>query len=331
MTSKLSSNSDQTISSLAELIGGTVDGESNLLITTITPSSEPNSCAITYMVGKYVIPSDASKFAAIITNKSGAEKIRLTNKSTPLIIVEDPQRASLKIVNFFYPQLNPREYFINHNSAFITQDAQIGDGCVIHPNVVIYPGVKIGARTILYAGVVLREGTVIGEDCIIHSNSVIGSDGFGYIQDPVEGLKAVPQVGNVIIGNKVHIGANTTIDRGAIGSTRIGDGTKIDNLVQIGHNVQIGKFCILCAQVGISGSCFLGDGVVLAGKVGVADHLTIVSGVRVGGGSNVVTNIFEPGDYAGTPAIKSSTNHRNTVQLSKLNKTISELKKHLAR
>jgi UDP-3-O-[3-hydroxymyristoyl] glucosamine N-acyltransferase len=320
----------QSIKSLAQIIDGAIDGVSDLVISTITPSSEPNSTAITYMVGKYVIPKDTSKFAAVITNKSGADKIRTTDKSTPLIIVDDPQRASLKLVDVFFPKINPKEFFPNHKTAIISQDVQIGDDCIIHPNVVIYPGVKIGARAVIYAGVVIREGTVIGDDCIIHANTVIGADGFGYIQDPIEGLKAVPQVGNVIIGNKVHIGANTTIDRGAMGATRIGDGTKIDNLVQIGHNVQIGKFCVLCAQVGISGSCILGDGVILAGKVGVADHLKIASGVRVGGASNVLTNILEPGDYAGTPAIKSIVNHRNSIELARLQKTISGLKKYLA-
>jgi len=178
----------------------------------------------------------------------------------------------------------------------------------------------VGARSRLYSGVAIREGSRIGTNVIIHNNSVIGSDGFGYLQDPKVGLRKVPQVGTVEVGDYVEIGANTTIDRGAVGSTIIGPHTKIDNQVQIGHNVVLGSHCVVCAKVGIAGSCKVGSGVVFGGGVGVADHVTIVSGVRLSGYSGVYSDILEPGDYMGVPAIKAGTYRRQQAIISRMTK-----------
>jgi UDP-3-O-[3-hydroxymyristoyl] glucosamine N-acyltransferase LpxD len=183
----------------------------------------------------------------------------------------------------------------------IGEDVRIEEGAVLRDRVTLYPHSSVGARTVLHSGVVIREQCRIGADCILHNNTVIGADGFGYVPDRKVGLRKVPQIGNVEIGDRVEIGSNTCIDRGAFGSTLVGAGTKIDNLVQIGHNVVIGSNCIICGQVGIAGSAVIGDRVVLGGSVGVADHVTIVPDVRIGARGAVHTSIEKPGDYAGFP------------------------------
>jgi UDP-3-O-[3-hydroxymyristoyl] glucosamine N-acyltransferase len=152
---------------------------------------------------------------------------------------------------------------------------------------------------------------------------VIGADGFGYIPNPPRGLRKVPQVGSVKIGSDVEIGAHTCIDRGAFGSTTIGHGTKIDNLVQIGHNVSIGSHCLVCGQAAIGGSTKIRDGVVVGGAASIADHLELVSGVRLGGRSGVTTSLLEPGDYMGFPAVKATDWRRQQVLLRRTTRTKS--------
>jgi UDP-3-O-[3-hydroxymyristoyl] glucosamine N-acyltransferase len=190
--------------------------------------------------------------------------------------------------------------------AFTTVGAgcQIGKDTWIGARVSIGHGCQMGEGVIIHDNCVIAPHTEIGNHCRIYSGVVIGSPGFGYDFIKEKGLHApIPQVGRVVLGNYVDVGANTTIDRARIGETRIGDGTKIDNLVQVAHNVKIGRHCILCAYVGISGSVNIGDYVILAGMVGVADHINIASGVQVGGGASVVTHLETPqGKYWGSPA-----------------------------
>lgn len=199
--------------------------------------------------------------------------------------------------------------------------AKIGKGCTIIANVTVYEDVMIGDSVTLHAGVSVREGCQIGDRVTIHNNSVIGADGFGYTPDSKLGLRKVPQVGHVRIESDVEIGANSCIDRGAFGPTIVGRGAKIDNLVQIGHNVTIGNFAIICGQVGIAGSTCIGDGVVLGGGAGVADHLSISKGIRVGGHSGVINSLSEPGDYMGFPAVPANDWRRMQVQQRKLIRT----------
>jgi UDP-3-O-[3-hydroxymyristoyl] glucosamine N-acyltransferase len=250
---------------------------------------------------------------------------------TSLVLVPDPYTAFLDSVQLFYNEephvagVDPRATI--HPSASIHPTATVGPYCyvgrgvhldahtVLGPNVRVFDGAHIGDSTILKSGVVVRERCVVGRHCIIHDNTVIGADGFGYTPDKVLGLRKVPQLGNVLISDQVEVGANSCIDRGALGSTMVGYGTKIDNLVQIGHNTVIGKFCIICGQVGIAGSTVIEDGVVLSGQVGVSDHRRIVAGVRVGGGAPVTEDILEPGDYFGHPLLRVREWHRHQTEL----------------
>lgn len=184
--------------------------------------------------------------------------------------------------------------------AVVGPGATIGAGAVIAPNAVIGPSCQIGRNTYVGPGASI-QAALIGDRVIIHAGVRIGTDGFGFISGRT-GLEKVPQIGRVVIQDNVEIGANTTIDRGALGDTIIGDGTKIDNLVQIGHNVRIGRSCAIAAQVGISGSVVIGDYVMLGGRVGIGDHLTIGSGAQIAAGSGLMNDVPAGERWGGAPA-----------------------------
>jgi UDP-3-O-[3-hydroxymyristoyl] glucosamine N-acyltransferase len=196
-----------------------------------------------------------------------------------------------------------------HETAEIGANCYIGPKAIIGKNVRIYPNVTIldestiGDRSVIWSGTVVRERCHIGTDCIIHPNATIGPDGFGFRPCPERGLAKIPQIGNVVIGNYVEIGANTCIDRGKFSSTTLGDGCKIDNLVQIGHNSKLGKFCIMAGNSGLAGSVTLGDGVIIGGSASIKDHTTIGSGATIGAGSGVTGDVPAGKVMLGYPAI----------------------------
>ena len=178
--------------------------------------------------------------------------------------------------------------------SYVGPKVHIGENTTIYPNVTILDECTIGKNTVIWPGAVVRERCHIGNDCIIHPNATIGADGFGFRPCPQRGLAKIPQIGNVVIGNNVEIGANSSVDRGKFSSTVLGDGCKIDNLVQIGHNSKLGKFCIMAGNSGLAGSVTLGDGVMIGGSASIKDHLTIGNGAIVGAGSGVAADV-EPG------------------------------------
>lgn len=188
-------------------------------------------------------------------------------------------------------------------NVYVGPKATIGKNARIYPNVTILDESTIGDRTVIWSGTVVRERCHIGSDCIIHPNATIGADGFGFRPCPERGLAKVPQIGNVVIGNWVEIGANTCVDRGKFSSTIIGDGCKIDNLVQIGHNSVLGKYCIMAGNSGLAGSVTLGNGVIIGGSASIKDHTTIGDGATVGAGSGVTGDIPPGKVVLGYPAI----------------------------
>ena len=201
-------------------------------------------------------------------------------------------------------------------TAWISASATLGDGVVIGPHVTIGPGVQIGARSEIGAGATITHA-LIGEDVAILPGAQIGQAGFGF-EPTATGLERVPQLGRVVIGNSVEIGANSTIDRGALLDTEIGEGTKIDNLVQIGHNVIIGRSCVIAAQTGISGSCVIEDGVFMGGKVGLADHLTIGAGAMIAAGSGLMRDVPAGEKWGGRPARPVKEWLKETATLTRL-------------
>ncbi|WP_396160435.1 UDP-3-O-(3-hydroxymyristoyl)glucosamine N-acyltransferase [Flavobacterium sp.] len=189
--------------------------------------------------------------------------------------------------------------------AYIGPNVIIGDNVLIYPNVTILDECTIGNQTTIWSGTVIRERCHIGSHCIIHPNATIGADGFGFRPDPERGLVKIPQIGNVIICNGVEIGANSCVDRGKFSSTIVGDGCKIDNLVQIGHNSKLGKFCIMAGNSGLAGSVTLGNGVIIGGSASIKDHTVIGDGAIVGAGSGVTGDIPAGKTMLGYPAVEA--------------------------
>jgi UDP-3-O-[3-hydroxymyristoyl] glucosamine N-acyltransferase len=219
-------------------------------------------------------------------------------------------------------------------SAHIGAHAVIGDGCVLAARTVIGPGcvlgahVSIGADTRLMANVTVCDGSQLGERCIVNPNAVIGSEGFGFAPDPASGWLKVPQVGAVRIGNDVEIGASTSIDRGAIGDTIIEDGVKLDNQIQIAHNVRIGAHTAMAAFVGVSGSTTIGSHCMIAGQVGIAGHLSICDHVVVTGKSMVSASIRKPGVYSGALHVEETRKfRRNAARFAQLDEMAKELRR----
>ena len=200
----------------------------------------------------------------------------------------------------------------------------IGDNATIYPNVTILDECTIGKNTVIWSGTVIRERCHIGNDCIIHPNATIGADGFGFRPDPQRGLVKIPQIGNVIIGNNVEIGANSCIDRGKFSSTILGDGCKIDNLVQIGHNSKLGMFCIMAGSSGLAGSVTLGNGVIIGGSASIKDHTTIGDGAIVGAGSGVTCDVPAGKTVLGYPAVEARDALKQWAILTRL---VNESKK----
>lgn len=190
---------------------------------------------------------------------------------------------------------------------YVGPNVVIGENITIYPNVTILDEVTIGKNTVIWSGTVIRERCHIGSSCILHPNCTIGSDGFGFTPCSVKGLVKIPQIGNVIIGNGVEIGANSCVDRGKFSSTVVGDGCKIDNLVQIGHNSKLGKFCIMAGNSGLAGSVTLGNGVIIGGSASIKDHLTIGDGAIIGAGSGVAADIPAGKVMLGYPAVEART------------------------
>ena len=215
--------------------------------------------------------------------------------------------------------------------AYIGEKVSIGNNSKIFPGAYIAENVFIGNNTTIHAGVKIYEDCVIGNDVIIHAGTVIGSDGFGFAPQPDGSYQKVPQIGNVIIEDQVEIGANTTIDRATMGSTIIKKGVKLDNLIQIAHNVEIGSQTVIAAQTGISGSTKLGQKIMIGGQAGIAGHLTIANGVKIAGGAGVTKNLDGEGkSYAGFPAEDAKQSLKAQVytrQLPELEKRVKELEK----
>ncbi len=189
--------------------------------------------------------------------------------------------------------------------SYIGPKVVLGENVTIYPNVTILDECTVGKNTVIWPNAVVRERCHLGTDCIVHPNATIGADGFGFRPCPERGLVKIPQIGNVIIGNWVEIGANTCVDRGKFSSTVLGDGCKIDNLVQIGHNSVLGKFCIMAGNSGLAGSVTLGNGVIIGGSASIKDHTTIGDGAIVGAGSGVTGDIEAGKIMLGYPAVEA--------------------------
>ncbi len=305
--------STRTLADLALELGGTVVGDDSVMIRGVAGIREAQSGDVTFLANsRYEGYLSDTRATAVICDRQPREA------PVPLLQVDHPYLAFQMAVRLFRPELYQPLAGV-HPTAVVSPAAHVGEGASIGPHCTVEPGARIGAGSVLMAGcyvgvqasigeksllyphVVVREECVVGDRCILHSGAIIGADGFGFAFDAGRYHK-VPQVGNVVLGDDVEVGANTTIDRATTESTRIGDGTKIDNLVQIGHNVVIGKHCIIVAQVGISGSTELADYVTVGGQAGIIGHVKLGKGVQVGGQSGVTKSVEPNTTVFGTPA-----------------------------
>ncbi len=311
----------------AELYQGELGGR---MFVDVAPLSHAQDDQISFLDNsRYTQQFSESAAGACVVR---ARNIPQAPQGMVLLISENPYVTYAQIAALFYPTPVP-EIGI-HPSAVIHPSAQIGKGCTIEPHAVIEENVEVGEGSVIGAGTVLRRGVIVGKECriaanchiaftmmgdrvIIHPQVAIGQDGFGFATEHGHHVK-VPQLGKVMIGNDVEIGAGTCIDRGAAPDTVIGDEVKIDNLVQIGHNVRLGKGCIIVSQVGISGSTHLGDFVIVGGQTGIAGHLSIASGTRIAAKSGVMRNVEQGMDIGGSPAMPSREWHRQTLALKNL-------------
>ncbi|WP_034925321.1 UDP-3-O-(3-hydroxymyristoyl)glucosamine N-acyltransferase [Gillisia sp. CAL575] len=324
------------ITELSELVNGELIGDSTLLISGPEQLERAQNSHISFIGNrKYIKAWNASKAMAAIINDN-IELEPETGKA--LIRVKNADLAMVKILEAFNPGQPQLESGIHvtatiHPTATLGANCVVGAGCYVGKNVVLgdhvflYPNVTIldettiGNNTTIWSGTVIRERTEIGSYCIFHSNVSIGSDGFGYRpSDDGRGLVKIPQIGNVVIGHQVEIGANSCVDRGKFSSTIIGDGCKIDNLVQIGHNSVMGRSCIMAGGSGLAGSVTLGDGVIIGGSASIKDHITVHSGAVVGGGSGVMSDVAAGKTVLGYPACDSKDMLKQWIALRNLAK-----------
>jgi UDP-3-O-[3-hydroxymyristoyl] glucosamine N-acyltransferase len=259
---------------------------------------------------KYLDKFVATKAGACFVREKYASR---APKHVNLLVTENPYGCYAQVASILYPMKKDASV---HTTAQIGKGVQVGKDVSIGAFTVIGDNVVIGDNSSIASNVTISHA-IIGKNAIIHAGVRIGQDGFGFAPTKA-GLLKVPQLGRVVIGNDVEIGANTCIDRGAGPDTEIGDGTKIDNLVQIGHNVKIGKFTVIAAQTGISGSTVIGNGVMLGGQVGAAGHITIHDGAKVAAQSGLHADIPPQAIYGGYPAVPVKDWHRQTIALSKL-------------
>jgi UDP-3-O-[3-hydroxymyristoyl] glucosamine N-acyltransferase len=307
-----------TVAELAEQVSGTVEGDSGRRIEGLASVSRAGFSDLTFVTAeKYRrLLEGVSPGAALVPVDMAIERGEVT-----LIRVEDPQLALSRLTGLFFP--DPEV------GASIAATAQIGRRVTLGERVAIGPHVVIGDDAAMECRVAdscsVGEKVRIGDRVRLHPGVRLGTDGFGYAQGP-EGVVKMPQVGGCILGDDVEVGANSTIDRGSFGDTVVGDRTKIDNLVQIGHNVEIGSDCLIVAQVGIAGSSKIGNGVILAGQVGVPDHVTVGDGARVGAQAGILRSVPAGSTYLGSPALPAATTMRVFATLPRLPDILKRLR-----
>ncbi len=334
------------LSELANQTGARVEGSTiDLEIEGAAGLDEARTGHVTFLSNPRYTPRVKTTAASAIYV---GETVDVDRKDIAVLRAKDPYLAYTRALRLFHPE--PAVTPLLHASAVIDPSARIAEGvrigaCVvigprveietgvrIYANVTIYNSVKIGKGSVIHSGTVIRERSVIGERVIIHNNAVVGCDGFGYAKDEERHWLKIPQTGRVVIEDDVEIGAGTTIDRASVGESRIGRGSKIDNLVQIGHSCTIGEDTLLCAQVGLAGSSHIGDRALLAGQAGVAGHLKIGDDVILTAKSATSHDVPDGKMISGIPAFDNKDWLRSTAvfrRLGELQRTVRNLEKRL--
>ncbi len=337
-----------TVRDLSLLLNGEVVGNPDAILSTVAKIEEGTPEALSFLANpKYESYIYTTGSTAVLVNKTFEPSQELT---TTLIKVDDAYSAFTFLLEQFAAAATHKTgieqgSFISEKStlgtnvyvastAYIAPGASVGNNSKIYPQVFIGDNAKIGNNCILFAGVKIYNDCVIGDNCIIHAGTVIGSDGFGFAPQADRSYKKIPQTGNVIVENDVEIGANCSIDRATMGSTIIRKGVKLDNLIQIAHNVEIGEHTVIASQSGIAGSTKIGKYCIFAGQVGVAGHLTIADGTVIGAQSGINSSLkTEHQKWFGSPAFEYSDSLKSSViyrKLPDMMKRLQELEKKLA-
>ena len=328
-----------TIAEVARIAGGEVEGDGSLVVRGVKPLDEAGPDELSFVAEARYFPYIASSRAGAVLVARGADAPLREGMS--VVRVDDPRRALAAVLPALYPEERPAPGV--HPTAVVGPGAEVAQTASIGPYAVIGEGTRVGERAAVAAHVVvgrrcvieadvtihphvtLYDGVFVGERSIVHSGARLGSDGFGFVPEG-RGLKKVPQVGGCRIEADVEIGANTTIDRGSVGDTVVGRGTKIDNLVQIGHNCRIGRSVIIVSQVGVSGSTRVGDGAVLGGQAGIQGHIEIGAGAKVGGQAGVFGDVPAGETVSGYPARPHREALRAQAALFKLPELMKRLR-----
>ena len=335
----------RTTGELAEALGAELDGPAGLAIERLEPLDLAGAGGLSFIRSSRFAGAWARSGASAALVSRGVDVPEHDPSSRALLIVDDADLAMARVLELFAPAPQAREPGV-HATATVAPTAALGEGVAIGPHctvgpvavlgdrvalgpgVVVAAGARIGEDTVLHAHSVVQERCVIGARCALHPGVVIGADGFGYRPAPDgRGIVKIPHIGIVVVGDDVEIGANSCVDRAKFGSTIVGDQTKIDNLVQIGHNCVIGRACLICGHVGLSGSVTIGDGVVVAGGVGVADNLSIGAGATIAARSGVICDVPAGETWGGIPAGNLRETAPNYAAFRSLAQSVRELKK----
>lgn len=341
-----------TVQQIADVLKGTVEGDPNIKVSNFSKIEEGKPGTLTFLANpKYTPYIYTTKASAALVNKDFvADKpltttiIRVENAYAALAVLLDmvekmkPQKSGVEEMSFIADSVSYGKDLYVGSFTYVAENVTIGDNVKIHPQVYIGEGCTIGDNTVLYPGVKIYPGCKIGNNCIIHSGAIIGSDGFGFAPEGDE-YKKIPQMGIVIIEDDVEIGANTTIDRAVMDATIIHKGVKLDNLIQIAHNVEIGANTVMAAQVGVSGSTKIGKHCMFGGQIGLGGHITVGDNANIGAQSGIISNVEKDAQILGSPAIPVKEFFRSSIifpklpamyrQLAKLEKEIEELKSKL--
>ena len=332
---------------IAMLLGGKITGDANRKVSDVGSIESAHEGQLTFLCDAKYLPHLSSTGASVVLMTDSIPFEGETNAT--LIRVENARAAMGQLLTLVAKAMNPPKQGVEQPSfisegvtipenayigafAYIGKNVQLGKGVQIYPHTYIGDNVKIGDNTILYSGVKIYYNSIIGKDCILHAGVIIGSDGFGFEPDAQGVNQKLPQIGNVIIEDDVEIGANSTVDRAMMGSTLIRRNAKLDNLVQVAHNVEIGESTFMCAQVGVAGSTKIGAHCILAGQVGVAGHITVADNCVFGAQSGIANHVKKAGMYQGSPVIDAMNWRRSVVgfkQLPELMKKLQELEKKI--
>ncbi len=330
-----------TAQQIAAFVSGEIIGNAQVEVHDVSPIEDGRPGTLSYVTDAKYLPALAGTAASVVLLTRSLYDASLSCQST-LILVDNARQAIGTLLQGVSEFLRPRKHGVEQPSfiaegttlpddayigafAYIGKGVKLGKGVQIYPQAYIGDYTVIGDNTVIYSGVKIYDHCTIGRDCIIHSGCVIGADGFGFEPDAQGVNRKIPQIGTVVIEDDVEIGANTTIDRAMMGETRVRKNVKIDNLVQVAHNVQVGESTFLCAQVGIAGSTNLGHHCIMAGQVGVAGHISVADQVICGAQTGVAGSIRQAGQYQGSPAIDAMNWRRSSVVFKHLPELQREL------